>query len=396
MPSQGKITANTPWSAGYNSVWGDGPPYPEHLYVSALNQEIAGFPTGDAIRDLGSAPFTLDADENICIHPRQLNNQEKSAFSRAGNSSTQSVYNRLKLMSGAACTYPAGLTPPYGFKMVAKCPTRQGTWPAFWAIPTDGSWPPELDTVEILNANGHNVQNTTSIHTKDGSWPNKARALNPPPTYVGGDSATQNMVVPGDLETAFHEYMSIVYSDYIATLFDNKIVWVWPTPSDFNKSMHLMFNMAVGGAGDWAGTPPNPNADLGTMVIKAIEIWQFPAQYGQGSQPIPPDPGPDPSPDPKPTNVAISVDGPDDITVTLTVNGQKQQPTRTLGVSWLQSWLGYLFSWLRSLWHITQFTTKGGGSLRVFPTAKGTPTTFLFAGKEKPPAFTGGLYSVHH
>lgn len=322
MPSQGKITATTPWSAGYNSVWGDGPPYPEHLYISALNQEIAAFPTGDAIRALGSVPFKLDADNNISILPRQLNNAEKQAFSRAGNPATSSVYARLKLMSGAACTYPYGITPPYGIKMVAKVTTKQGTWPAFWAIPTDGSWPPELDTVEVLNANGNNKQNTTSIHTKDTSWPAKARALNPPPTYVGGDSATQNLAVPSDLDTAFHEWMSIVYSDYTATLFDNKIVMIWPTPSDFSKSMHVMFNLAVGGPGDWAGTPPNPNGDLGSMTVKAIEIWQFPPVYGQGSQPIPPDPGPDPSPTPEPTMVTIVVDGPDNINVSLTVNGK--------------------------------------------------------------------------
>lgn len=297
MPPQSDITADTNWSAGYNSVWGDGPPYPEHLYVSALNQEIAGFPTGNAIRDLGSVPFTIDADGNINIKPRQLNAQEKSAFSHAGGSATASVYARLKLMSGAACTYPAGISPPYGFKMVAKVTTKQGTWPAFWAIPVDGSWPPELDTVEVLNANGNNKQNTTSIHTNDGSWPAKARALQPPPTYVGSNTATQNLAVPNDLDTAFHEWMTICYSDYTCTLFDNKIVMVWPTPLDFSKKFHLMFNLAVGGQGDWAGTPPNPNADLGTMVVKTIEIWRFPPTYGQGSQPIPPDPGPDPGPD---------------------------------------------------------------------------------------------------
>jgi beta-glucanase (GH16 family) len=180
--------------------------------------------------------------------------------------------------------------------MTAKVTTKQGTWPAFCGVPTDGSWPPELDTVEVLNANGNNKQNTTSIHTKDSSWPNKARALQPPPTYVGSDTATQNLAVPGDLDTAFHEWMSIVYSDFTATLFDNKIVMIWPTPSDFNKRMNLMVNLAVGGQGDWAGTPPNPNGDLGQMVIQKLEVWRFPPTYGQGSQPIPPDPGPDPQP----------------------------------------------------------------------------------------------------
>ena len=47
----------------------------------------------------------------------------------------------------------------YGyFEIRARVPAGQGLWPAFWLLPTDTSWPPEIDVFEIL---GHE---TDTVH----------------------------------------------------------------------------------------------------------------------------------------------------------------------------------------------------------------------------------------
>lgn len=41
----------------------------------------------------------------------------------------------------------------YGhFEMLAKMPQANGMWPAFWLLPENGGWPPEIDVVEYIYA----------------------------------------------------------------------------------------------------------------------------------------------------------------------------------------------------------------------------------------------------
>lgn len=45
------------------------------------------------------------------------------------------------------------VTQTYGhFEMLAKMPDANGLWPAFWLLPANGAWPPEIDIVEYIYA----------------------------------------------------------------------------------------------------------------------------------------------------------------------------------------------------------------------------------------------------
>lgn len=65
----------------------------------------------------------------------------------------------------------------YGhFEMVAKMPQANGLWPAFWLLPADHAWPPEIDILEYIYAlfgqlpdkNRHQASNPqTTLHWTD-------------------------------------------------------------------------------------------------------------------------------------------------------------------------------------------------------------------------------------
>ncbi|HXI57713.1 MAG TPA: glycoside hydrolase family 16 protein, partial [Polyangia bacterium] len=62
-------------------------------------------------------------------------------------------------------------TGEYGvFEIRMRVPAGRGLWPAFWLNPQDGSWPPEIDVVEIVN-NGRDTtrQSFHFLHPDSGA-----------------------------------------------------------------------------------------------------------------------------------------------------------------------------------------------------------------------------------
>jgi len=145
------------------------------------------------------------------------------------------------------------LNQTYGyFEMRAELPAAQGAWPAFWLMPSNGGWPPELDVVEALGKDTSTIY--TTVHTQQtGSHTQQALA-----THVG------------DYSSGYHTYAVDWEADKITFYFDNKEIYQVDTPADMHGPMYMIANLALGGG--WAGNVTDPNLHA-QMNIDYIKAW---------------------------------------------------------------------------------------------------------------------------
>lgn len=166
----------------------------------------------------------------------------------------------------------------YGrFVMRAKLPQGQGTWPAFWMLPTEwayGSWPlsGEIDILETVNLKvGDEDQIHGTLHYGGKS---------PANVYTG-----EAFRIPGGLNPAdgFHEYAVewergeirwYVDGNHYAT--QTSEGWYTTANLDnlhapFDQNFHLILNFAVGG--DW---PANAND---TGIDESVFPQEFQIDY---------------------------------------------------------------------------------------------------------------------
>ncbi len=140
----------------------------------------------------------------------------------------------------------------------AKVPKGRGLWPAFWLLPQDRTWPPELDVFEVL---GHD---TSSLHVTAHS------GLNIP---TGEKSArTTGRISTDDLSADFHVYGLTWTRERLVWSLDGRAVFEAATPADLHKPMFLVVNLAVGG--DWPGAPDARTSFPAALLIDWIRVRQ--------------------------------------------------------------------------------------------------------------------------
>lgn len=146
----------------------------------------------------------------------------------------------------------------YGyFEARVALPAGQGFWPAFWLLPADGTWPPEIDIFEVLGNSPTTAY--ASVHS----------------TTAGNTTFKVNYLP--DLSAGFHTYGLSWQADMIRWYIDGNEVAEMATPADMNKPMFMLLNLAVGDTGSWAGQY-DPSLPTGHMQIDYVRAWQ----YGSG------------------------------------------------------------------------------------------------------------------
>jgi beta-glucanase (GH16 family) len=138
----------------------------------------------------------------------------------------------------------------YGYVQIrAQMPDGQSLWPALWLVPSDYSWPPEVDIMEMLGQATHTLVMT--YHA-----PNYQR---PQGYFYGADL------------TGWHTYGLAWAAGLLTWYLDGQEVF--HTTDDVSaKSMYLIMNLAVGGT--WAGMVSSGTPASASMNVDYVRIWK--------------------------------------------------------------------------------------------------------------------------
>ncbi|HWE72764.1 MAG TPA: family 16 glycosylhydrolase [Stellaceae bacterium] len=198
------------------------------------------------------------------VQPWTVNNGVLTLSAAPASSSISSQIDGYQYTSGQINTSQS-FSQTYGyFEMRAELPAGQGTWPAFWLLPENGSWPPEIDAMEMLGNNPATYY--TSIHS--GSAANEINAGQ-------GDTVA-------DTSSGYHTYGVDWEPDHITYYFDGQEVYQTATPADMNTPMYMIANLALGGP--WGGNVDGTTSFPANMNIDWIRAYaSLPSWVADGS-----------------------------------------------------------------------------------------------------------------
>jgi hypothetical protein len=238
------------WTAGYvHATRSPGVPdyVPHNRSIPAfswLSSELAVYPNGDAITLGDYNPFSIVRDALVITADRT-----PAAIRPLIPASFVHDY-----ISGAINSYPFGQMYGY-FEMRGRLPVGRGLWPAFWLMPIDLAWPPEIDVMEVL---GHEPNRIfTTVHSRK-----FAKG-----TQIGFGTKTL------DLSTDDHRFGVDWGPERIRFYVDRQLVFSQPTPEDCHKPFYIIANLAVGGPTSWPGPPDDSTRFPAHFRIASIQAW---------------------------------------------------------------------------------------------------------------------------
>ncbi|WP_082507779.1 family 16 glycosylhydrolase [Methylobacterium sp. Leaf113] len=214
------------------------------------------------------------------VKPWTINNGVLEITAAKAPAAIKPYINNYNYTSGMIQSHQS-FSQTYGyFEMRAQLPAGQGLWPAFWLMPQDGTWPPELDIMEVVGSKPTSLV-TTLRSMQTGSLVE---------TSIGSTVA--------DMTKGFHTYGVDWQKDTIRWYFDGLEVASIATPADLHKPMYMVANLAVGGT--WPGNPDATTTFPSKMQIDYIHVYSGDGTAAAPTTPVTPTPAPS-SPDKSPT-----------------------------------------------------------------------------------------------
>lgn len=179
-----------------------------------------------------------------------------------------------------------------------RMPAGRSMWPAFWFIPIQLVWPPEVDIYEVVNNGRDTTRN--SFHGCIGTAAGEGMQ-----DLVPIDKWHSYRPTDIDFAEGFHTFGCEWGTDFLKWFVDGRLVrhvapWRWLTNAGADPGpANIIANLAVGGA--WPEAPTTDTRFPASLDIDYIRVWQ---RDPPASMPPPPPPPPPPSGEP----MAITVD----------------------------------------------------------------------------------------
>jgi beta-glucanase (GH16 family) len=138
-------------------------------------------------------------------------------------------------------------------------PLAQGSWPAFWMVATDQSWPSiELDMFEgFFSTAGTLDQVGTTVHWKDAA--------------TGNHTLFSSRLKQLGIDVAVAHVWGVYWGDDEVVFYCDDVPY-FAVPNVFpDKDCYLQINIAVGGL---VTKPAVPTSYSAQMPIEWVKVWQ--------------------------------------------------------------------------------------------------------------------------
>ena len=141
----------------------------------------------------------------------------------------------------------------YGYvETRVRLPSGQGLWPAFWMLPEDPAWPPELDVFEVHGSDPSRVFHNQhwledGDHSANGGW-SELRANTTEWTVFGFEWTAEELVWTINGRESMRR------------------------PNHVHEPMILIFNLAVGG--HWPGPVDETTPFPARMAIDYVRVYR--------------------------------------------------------------------------------------------------------------------------
>jgi len=206
--------------------------------------------TSNGEQQIYTSPYFRDHPGDFAESPFTSNGDTLTITARASNSSEIFGYHYTSGMLSSKESFAQ----TYGyFEMRADVPDAAGGWPAFWLLPADRSWPPELDVMEVLSSDPNAAWVTAHSNAS------------------GAHTMAQGLAFTPDTSDGYHTYGVLWTPTDLAWFVDGVEVFRTATPADMNKPMYMVANLALGG---WGGNVANTQlpAEMKVDHIRAYAL----------------------------------------------------------------------------------------------------------------------------